>query len=343
MAHTLTIGQRSALTMTPLLLRLALALTFIWAGVTKVFGTMDVTDQNRGALVAAGVLSSAAAATPAEPAHEDPAPDGSPPADTTRADPQPEPTPEPTPEPEPTPPTELEPDPQPDPADPPIIEPAPLPEDPPADPVPAEPAPVDPDPATPQSPPSTPRPSSNPPDTAADAPGVRAVLVSQPAAASDVRALHGLSLAIHAAANPAPTEAEAGAAAEPAMPLLPAGLGAPPWPVRLAWAAALAELVGGILLLGGFATRLSALAIAGVMAMAAWMTQIGPAIQAGDAVLGFLPGGEGYDPWDLRTYSTFLWQIALLAASLGLVFSGGGGLSLDAWMFGRSGSPGDDD
>ena len=52
----LTARQRTALSVPPLLLRLVLAIIFIWAGYAKIFGFMDVTPENRGALVAAGVL-----------------------------------------------------------------------------------------------------------------------------------------------------------------------------------------------------------------------------------------------------------------------------------------------
>ena len=75
------------------------------------------------------------------------------------------------------------------------------------------------------------------------------------------------------------------------------------------------------------------------MGMAMWLTQIGPAIQSGNTWLGFLPMN---DPWNVATYSVFLWQLALLAAGLALAFSGPGTLSLDRFIFGRSGTADED-
>jgi uncharacterized membrane protein YphA (DoxX/SURF4 family) len=110
------------------------------------------------------------------------------------------------------------------------------------------------------------------------------------------------------------------------MCLWPKVIGEGPAPMILAWAVALTELCGGAAVLIGLLTRLWSLAIAGVMLGAMWLTQFGPAIQAGTARLGFLPG---HDPFDSAAWQTFLIQFALFGAAMALAFAGPGRLSLD--------------
>lgn len=115
--------------------------------------------------------------------------------------------------------------------------------------------------------------------------------------------------------------------------LLPGFLSEGQWPVRLAWLAALTELLGGAFALLGFLTRLSAAGLAGTMAVALWMTSIGPVVVYGaPSFLGFLPAVDMNDP---TAWMTWLWQFALLGASLSLLFGGPGALSLDRALIGR--------
>jgi len=283
----LTTRQRTGLSVPPLLLRLALAVIFIWAGYTKVFGTFEVDETNRAALIAAGVLPEGQAvpdpATP-DPADEEPTSD-------------PEPAPDPIPEDEPAP------DEDPDPVSP--VEPAPQPEDPVAEP--------EPDP------------------TAEDPTEVVFVAQAQPAAQKVANA-NQIALMLYAGANPQPVVNEDGTTSTP-LAIVPQGLGAPPWPKYLAWAAAITELVAGGLLLIGALTRFSGLAVAGIMGVALWLTQIGPAISSGNTWLGFLPMN---DPMNPGSYTTLLFQLALLAMGLALLFSGPGMLSVDRFVMGRS-------
>lgn len=123
------------------------------------------------------------------------------------------------------------------------------------------------------------------------------------------------------------------------FPLVPEALGNRPWPVTLAWAATITEIVAGVFLLIGFITRFSALGVAGVMLGAIWMTELGPAIQAGATMLGFLPAYEVFSP---DAWKTLLWQFALLMMALGVAFSGAGALSLDRVLFGPVGAAEDD-
>jgi uncharacterized membrane protein YphA (DoxX/SURF4 family) len=139
-------------------------------------------------------------------------------------------------------------------------------------------------------------------------------------------------MALHAAAHPEPVTDDQGNTTTP-MALVPDALGSPPWAVRLAWAAAITELAAGILLLVGLFSRLGGLAVAWVMGVAIWLTGIGPAIQGGDAFLGFLPQAGLYD---MQAYKDFFFQLALLAMGLAIAFSGGGMLSLDRFIFGKS-------
>ena len=294
MAHAphLTARQRTALSVPPLLLRLALAIIFIWAGYTKIFGFMDVTDENRAALIAAGVLPAPGEAPVEEPPADDPVDEpADPPADEPAGDPADEPAADP------------------DPADEPAGEPDPT-------------EPVE-DPAFAQVP----------------TPGITLVAQSSP---ERVRKVNGLAMLVYARANPPSTLAddeEGTLEAQRPMALWPPAIGSPPWPVRFAWAAAITELVAGLTLLVGLFTRLGGLSIAGVMGVAMWLTEIGPAIQSGNTWLGFLPM---YDPMDVASYTKVLYQLALLVIGLALLFSGPGMLSIDRWIFGKSVADDDD-
>lgn len=282
-ARHLTAGQRTALSVPPLLLRLVLALVFIWAGYAKCFGTFDVTDENRAALISAGVLSESGEVIDPIPVPE-PEPEVQEPATEPEAEP------------------EATPQDDPQPVSP--VEPAPSGDDPQADPGPDDPGEV--------------------------------LLVAQtrPATASPtkVRMANNIAMALDAAAHPQPVTDEAGNTTTP-MALVPDALGSPPWAVRLAWAAAVTELAAGVLLLIGLFSRLGGLAVAWVMGVAIWLTGIGPAIQGGDAFLGFLPRAGLYE---MQAYKDFFFQLALLVMGLAIAFSGGGMLSLDRWIFGKS-------
>lgn len=100
--------------------------------------------------------------------------------------------------------------------------------------------------------------------------------------------------------------------------------------MTLAYAAAITEIVAGLFLLVGLFVRVSAFSLAGVMLGAIWLTEIGPAIQAGTARLGILPG---YGLWDVGAWKTILWQLSLLCSALALVFTGPGALALDNALF----------
>jgi hypothetical protein len=71
------------------------------------------------------------------------------------------------------------------------------------------------------------------------------------------------------------------------------------------------------------------------MAVAIWLTEIGPAIQSGNTILGFLPIREAYAvALSPNGYVTLMWQVALLSIALALTTLGAGKLSLDAALFG---------
>jgi uncharacterized membrane protein YphA (DoxX/SURF4 family) len=104
----------------------------------------------------------------------------------------------------------------------------------------------------------------------------------------------------------------------------------------LALGAALTELVGGVLIVLGLLTRLWGLGFIGVMAVAMWLTQIGPALNADRAFLGFLPDLKYDDPkaWSSEGLNTFLFQLTTMGCAATALFIGGGGLSLDRLFFG---------
>lgn len=109
----------------------------------------------------------------------------------------------------------------------------------------------------------------------------------------------------------------------------------------LARVAAYTEFVAGVMLILGLFSRLWALAVVGIMLTAAWLTMIGPNVMHPDALLGFLPSGftdapgtPGHGKW-----STFMLQMANLAMGLAVLMIGPGCLSVDAKLFPRKAAP----
>lgn len=139
-----------------------------------------------------------------------------------------------------------------------------------------------------------------------------------------VRSVNGLALMLHKSAFPASTDGK------PGMELWPPTLAEGAWPVGLAWAVALTELIGGLFVFVGFLTRLSALGLMGVMFGAMWLTVFGPAIQSGNAQFGFLPN---YATFDIAAWRNVMWQFSLAAGSLSLALLGSGALALDRALF----------
>jgi uncharacterized membrane protein YphA (DoxX/SURF4 family) len=146
------------------------------------------------------------------------------------------------------------------------------------------------------------------------------------------RAMWGISLAVHRAAHP-PIDA---ATSKPALAIWPPIVGDGLWPKVFAVAVFLAELCGGIALLIGLFTRLAAISVAGVMLGAIWLTQVGPAIQSGKTLLGFLPV---HDIWDARVWMPLGWQLSLLASALALACLGCGVLAIDRAIAGYRAVP----
>lgn len=177
---------------------------------------------------------------------------------------------------------------------------------------------------------STPLPPTSPPHTVQPIAAYRAQDFPNP---QKVRQVYGLALLLHEAANPASFSD-----GKPKMALWPRSLATGSLPVYFAWTAAISEVLGGSMILVGLLTRLWALSLAGTMATALWLTQIGPAIQSGQTTLGFLPA---YPAFSIELWKTPMWQFSLLMIALALVFSGPGAASLDATLA-RSPSGGGD-
>jgi uncharacterized membrane protein YphA (DoxX/SURF4 family) len=147
-----------------------------------------------------------------------------------------------------------------------------------------------------------------------------------------VRAMWGIALSVHRAAHPSADPAT-GTTPQSIWPaLLASGL----WPKVFAVAVLLSELAGGAMMLIGLFTRLAALSGAGVMLGAIWLTQFGPAIQAGHAALGFLPDRN---PWDPQAWMPLGWQLSLLAGCLALACLGSGVLAVDRALAGYRAVP----
>jgi len=142
-------------------------------------------------------------------------------------------------------------------------------------------------------------------------------------AVNNRRKLYSLAFMIRNAAAPD----------EQGKSMLPAFFGQGVWPVRLAWIAAMTELVGGVFVLLGFLTRLSAIGLGVTMLTALWMTAIGPVVIFGaPSSFGFLPA---VDDFAVGAWQTWLWQFALLGVSGSLLLAGPGALSADRFLLGR--------
>ena len=115
------------------------------------------------------------------------------------------------------------------------------------------------------------------------------------------------------------------------MPLWPPALAEGKLPLIFAVLVLAAELGGGVMVLIGLLTRFAAFSIAMVMAGAMWLTQFGPAIQSGKAVLGILPPHAAFDG---QSWMPLMWLMALFAMALALMFSGPGYMALDHALFG---------
>jgi uncharacterized membrane protein YphA (DoxX/SURF4 family) len=103
----------------------------------------------------------------------------------------------------------------------------------------------------------------------------------------------------------------------------------------LAWVASLTEFLGGWLILLGFLTRIWALGFVATMCVAMWLTQIAPNIGVDHALLGFLPPLQIADAENWGSWQTWHFQAMILLSSLAVVHPGPGKISLDAMLFRR--------
>lgn len=257
--------EQCAVSVAPIFLRVALGVTFIWAGAGKVFEDAPVKGEDAAILANLGLVDAPPKVAPQAPVL--PAPQTAPPAAPSSG---------------------------------------------------------------PASAPPAPAPAGGPPALLQT---VQPALSTTPYTAEDfpndinVRMVHrGLTLSLVRAAAPADGK----------MPLWPPALAKDRWPVYFAWAAALTELVGGCWVLLGLFTRFSAFMIAGVMFVAMWLSQFGPAIQSGATYLGFIPKHPlwGVNEGGMPFYGVLMWQLALFCSSMALVFTGAGALAIDRALFG---------
>lgn len=300
--------DRVALGVSPLFIRLALAVTFIWAGAGKLFfKDMQVQGEQAAILANMGVNiePTGIPTTPPQETQDDAEQPAEQPADeqTTTEEPA---------EGEQT-----------------------TNEEPPAETTEADPAP-------PVEPPAEEPPAEEPAEETGEETGEQteppvATLVRQQTAApgaftaeqfptaTPVRRVYGVALMLHDAT---------GAAGGPK--LLPDALAAGNRPKYLAWIAGLTEFFGGCFIALGFFTRLWALGVFGTMVMAMWLTQIGPVVGGGaPGTLGFLPA---INDFQVEAWRTFLWQLVLGCAALSLFFSGPGPVAFDVLFGPRRGA-----
>lgn len=323
----MTRRQRASLGLAPLLLRLAVGVTFVWAGTAKLFGTFDAPPAQAATLANLGVRLTPVPAPAELPPTVTPFPRAAPPVGAATSDGRPPPLVAldraELPPPAPLPPAENTPPPEPRTVPPtPPAQPTAPPPNPTPTPEPRAPETAQPPPPVPLVQPPAERVPAAPPPTAA-----RIYTASDFSGPMRAPNLARVALAIHNAANP-PARADGA----PPIELWPAKLARDEWPVRLAWTVAITELVAGVMVLIGLLTRLWSLALVGVMLGAIWLTTIGPPIAAGTAVLGFLPPHPAFDA---AAWSVPLWQFTLLMVVMALVVTGSGSLALDNALFGR--------
>lgn len=308
--------DRFALSFTPMLLRLAIGLTFLWAGAGKLFHQVQFSEADRAILTQIET----GAPAPAQPN-----------AETTAPDPE----------------DEIPALPEPDPADTPPADDAPADEE--GDDSPRLRSLTEPSAralpsgysltlaqdAAPSDEPGTNEPTPNE-ESAGEAGELITDAFADPPAETDTpedvsetvganvskdRFLNRTALTIYGAAHP-----------EKGKPRLPAFMGV--HAIKLAWAVAIIEFAGGLFILLGFLTRVWALAITGVIAGALWSTELGPAMLGGldQTFLGFLPPLWPFNP---GAAMHFLWLLLLTLASFSLVFLGAGAFSIDRLLFGH--------
>jgi hypothetical protein len=156
-------------------------------------------------------------------------------------------------------------------------------------------------------------------------------LVARAATASDfssgtqVASVYTTALLIHKASQP-----------ERGIRLWPPKIDTQPWPVIFAWAVAFIQTIGGASVLTGTFTRFFSFMIGLVILGSIWLTQIGPAIQSENALLGFLPI---HGTFDFAAWMPLGSLVALLAVSASLVCSGSGGMSVDRMVGGGTSKP----
>jgi len=145
--------------------------------------------------------------------------------------------------------------------------------------------------------------------------------------AGPVRNWNRVALLLDSAANP-PFDEDTGARR---MALWPAALAKKPVLMIMVVLLVATELVGGLCVLVGFLTRMAGFSLCIAMLVAMWLTQIGPAIQQGETVLGFIPNHNLYD---VGKWQPLFWQLILAASAFSLALSGAGSLSLDKALWG---------
>lgn len=109
-------------------------------------------------------------------------------------------------------------------------------------------------------------------------------------------------------------------------PYWPAMFATSPWVVWLAFGVAVTELFAGVLLMVGFLTRLSAALLVCVALAAMWLTQVGPAMSTGQTTFGLLPDRTWWDP---QLWTAFFWQLLIIASGFAVACMGAGALSVD--------------
>lgn len=145
-----------------------------------------------------------------------------------------------------------------------------------------------------------------------------------------LRRLYDLALTMKRASTPGSVKGSTGT-------YWPSWLSAGSWPVVLAWAAGLTELVAGAFVLLGIFTRFSAFALVCVMLCAMWLTELGPAIQAGKTFFYLVPSRDEGELFAVVVWQRWMWQFALICSAAALVLLGPGPLSIDHGVF----TPGD--
>lgn len=180
--------------------------------------------------------------------------------------------------------------------------------------------------SVPGSPASPGAPNAAAPNASPSAPAIKIISAADFPRGATMRQLYEVALVVKNAAKDKPGSIGPSS-------IWPAWAASGSWPVAIAWLVGLTEMIGGACILLGLFTRLSAFMLLGLMLGAMWLTELGPAMQAGKTMLLILPDRGPGTLFNEQLWQHWMWQLAMMTLALGAMLMGPGPLSLDHGVF----------